>query len=256
MNHKNIQIHQDPKITWSTSLKMPFVIPEGYFDQFQEYLMTEIHIQNTSWSPLNPLEKPSKQYFDQLSDFVISEINMKEIVGPSKNIHNIPEGYFEEFSQKIFHKVQQQEADVSFMSSKKMPFNVPHHYFDGFTSKLLSQAIYSVEATEHEQVKTKIVPLQRKSKPQWLWAAASIALLVGFLGFKNKELLFNTSSSGLDQAYFESEIAKIPYEEIQDYLNIQDEDIELNFSSRASEEKFMNGLNKITLDDLESYLVQ
>lgn len=251
MKRTNIQIHQDPEITWPSSLRMPFAVPEGYFDQFQEYLMSEI---NRSSLPKNtPFQLPSDQYFEEFPESLISEIKLKENIS-SRIPHDVPAGYFDGLAEQIFQKLQKETLDPTIEISKAMPHQVPTDYFNQFPDRILNHALVE-ESEVGNQNKAKVIPIPKKTaKKQWLWMAASIALLIGFLGIKNKDFLFNTSQRTFDEAYFESEIAKIPYEEIQDYLNIHDEEIQLNFSSRDSEERFMEGLNKISLDDLENYL--
>lgn len=244
-------IDKEPKITWTSSLKMPFVIPDGYFEHFSELLMSEIKIENKNWSKKLPFQIPETNYFEQQVEKTVQNAKLHALKDQNKSTHiqDVPAQYFENLSEQVLSKIkalshtEEEQVESIDFGSKAMPYHVPEGYFAGNIENLMPKKGKTVE----------MKPAKKSFTKQWIWMAASVALFVGFFGMKNMNM-FSTNNEKHSMEYFESQLAKISQEEIEAYLNIYNEDIELNFSSKESEERFMEGMSALSAEEIELYL--
>ena len=85
----------------NTSLKerkVPFSLPDGYFENLEEKIMSRIWLQSLGYESAG-LEI-NKDYFDSLPDLIMSRIS----IGEASNIESgftVPDGYFNQNTEKI-----------------------------------------------------------------------------------------------------------------------------------------------------------
>lgn len=112
---RNELISIDAQNLLSINQCMPFAVPEGYFQQLQEIILTQTEHANCLTEPVlfidkaMPFEAPAAHYFDQLSQQILSKI---EDQGPNwgKNMpYSLPESYFETLPQQIALKAKAQK---------------------------------------------------------------------------------------------------------------------------------------------------
>jgi hypothetical protein len=161
------------------SRNMPYSVPQGFFDNFEDTLQNTIKELNTpdimpAWSKTQPF--------------------------------SVPVGYFEELTDNIVSAVTAEEL-ASFLP-KDAPFKVPAGYFETLPAHMLRMA----RAADPAVKETKIIPLKRRNFIKPLrWAAAAI-LLIG-IGFGSYETLFKQQTTSTDKI-----LASVPSDEIHDYL--------------------------------------
>lgn len=82
------------------NIKHPFKVPDGYFDNLENSLLSEINI--LSIEKIEKLPVPNA-YFDNLEDQILSEINLRSVLESNKTEVNI--NYFENLENAIINKV-------------------------------------------------------------------------------------------------------------------------------------------------------
>ncbi len=120
------------------------------------------------------------------------------------NSHKLPEGYFEQFNQRLMDKIAAEEASSVVIIPKNDGFSIPEGYLDTVYAKTAKAA--GLEKT------TKVIPLYAAKK--WLAVAASLALLITLY-------LTVKPTTGEGQLSFDALAAT----EIQDYLQANTEDL-------------------------------
>jgi hypothetical protein len=142
------------------SARMPFYVPEGYFELFPERMLDLLRAEHE-------LESNQSSIFDTKTG----------ISGPFM----IPDGYFEGLSDKILGKIQQNEVEsvhselerispLLAKSERKNPFEVPVGYFENMDLQT---------AINHGQENTGRV-ISMGSRKKWLNYAAA-AVITAFL---------------------------------------------------------------------------
>lgn len=244
-------IDKEPNITWTSSLKMPYVIPNGYFENFSELLLSEIKITSQVGSKKTPFQIQDPHYFESLVEKTVQNAKLNAFKDQNKSTHTqeVPTQYFENLSEQVLSKIkaldqiEEEHVESIDFGSKAMPFHVPEGYFERSLEHIIPKKGKTVE----------MKPAKKSFTKQWIWMAASVALFVGFFGMKNMNM-FSTNNEKHSMEYFENQLAQISQDDIKAYLNIYNEDIELNFSSKESEEKFMEGMSALSIEDIEFYL--
>ncbi|HLS70236.1 MAG TPA: hypothetical protein VK027_01100 [Chitinophagaceae bacterium] len=246
-----MQNNQDPKISWKYTNKMPFLLPEGYFEEVDEKILSEIKIQLKFPNKTKPFRIPSEKYFEEnvqniTSVAFLNSIDKEKKIAKSK----MPSKYFDSFTNRLMDAIKEDEKKVNLNKEKKIatPLQVSESYFENLDKEILSK-IHSQNNAE----KNKNVAFPSKKKGfSWVWMAAALAIFIGLFGIYNKSDILNSSKNS---NYFENQLASISKEEIAEYLNLPDGDVELNFSSKESEKAFEEKLNALSKADIEMYLV-
>lgn len=160
--------------------------------------------------PINIFKVPDG-YFEELPYLIenkLSEGNLTSKLPSIKSNFDIPNGYFDTLSDRIFAKIDISENTK--ISLEKLPkeniFRVPDGYFDSLSEKIINQL-----PTE-KQTKVLKVNWWQNSRVMWS-AAASIFLVVGFLYM----FLPNIMKSDTEVA-----LNKVSSQEIAQYLETQD----------------------------------
>ncbi len=162
------------------SRKMPYSVPEGFFEKFAGSL------HNT-----------------------ISELDMADFIptGSKRLPFSVPAGYFEQLTDNITAAVKANHLETS--QPKATPFSTPAGYFETLPAQMLKAA----KASDETITQTKVIPLSRRSFIRPLkWAVA--AMLVAGIGLGSYSVFFTgQSSSSTDKI-----LASVPSDEIHEYL--------------------------------------
>jgi hypothetical protein len=218
----------------------PFVVPEGFFEQFPEKMLAQIRLLEAEpfeeTAPMflaglkdrSTLQAPPA-YFDGLAERMLELVRGTDAL-PSflenlrgKETLRVPEGYFEGLPEQVLLRVKASEAQEGvaeelqrlspFLASlpRNYPGTVPTGYFEQFVPR-------SNEAV--------VVPIgksaQRRSVHQLLAAAVTVGVILmsGIWGY-HIYLQPTTFRSGINlqtPAQLNTALAKIPDQAIVEYL--------------------------------------
>ena len=113
----------------------PFTVPEGYFDELEQQIVSYIKLDELkTGSPSNGFAVP-ENYFDELSNNINSRIAIEEIADKETTGFTVPEGYFDELSQNIQSRIAVEEA----LDKSEDAFTVPQGYFDELSENIQSR---------------------------------------------------------------------------------------------------------------------
>lgn len=136
-----------------------------------------------------------------------------------QNGFNTPEGYFENFHERLIDKIKKEEAQTESIMPKSDGFGVPEGYFSGVTKKVLSKTV-----AENGKV------IQLKSFRKFYYGAAAVAavfLLIFGLNWKSdKPISFEDLANAEIDAYFERTEIDMSTYEIAELIPL--ENLELN----------------------------
>jgi hypothetical protein len=123
------------------SHKMPYSVPEGYFDNFEKSLRNTITDLNTQdevqgWGKQMPFSMPSG-YFESLAGQVLAEAKIGDLVAsiPKTMPSEVPSGYFESFPAVVLAVAQ---------SAEKVPVRARKISF--FPATLYRQLVWTAAA--------------------------------------------------------------------------------------------------------------
>lgn len=92
------------------SKKHPFIVPQNYFEELEDRLLSKINHKLDSKSIVN-LDAPSESYFDEFENKVLSAIKAKQFESRKlKHPFKTPLNYFEDFDTTIINKVDEQKS--------------------------------------------------------------------------------------------------------------------------------------------------
>lgn len=130
----------------------------------------------------------------------------------SKNIFDVPEGYFSDLSSRLMEAAEIEDSTLyQSQKLKKQPFEVPHNYFDELTENIL-------EKTIHQE--TKVIPMYQQTWFKWTEAAAVLVLAISF--YFLSPIRANISDASLSQ---------ISDDTIIEYLNTEENNHEELYSN-------------------------
>ena len=219
-----------------------FHTPEAYFRDFPDQMTAIIQAMTaeTSFSlPVSkegPFEVPGG-YFDQFCDQVVAQTRAIETVTEQgqctwsetkcETPFSVPEHYFAQFEQKLFHKIFQEEKPVAeeiealspLLASlkKEQPFAVPKGYFnsEAFTQQVQQQELQA-KVVEHPSVRSI----------KWArWAAAAAVIAIFALG--GLHYLIPTGTTA-DKPSFQQALAQIPEKNIREWLSVNMDESDIN----------------------------
>lgn len=134
-----------------------------------------------------------------------------------KNSFNIPEGYFDNFNDRLMDRIKEEEAGkVESLIPKNDGFSVPDGYFNKVTPAVLSKTIGK---------ETKVIPL--RSNRNLYYAVASVAaifiLIFSFTWNSDSESIsFEDLASAEIEAYFDNNTHGMTSYEIATIIPIED----------------------------------
>lgn len=146
----------------------------------------------------NPFSVPDR-YFNEMQQQLYSRLKVGQFDN-EKPYFNVPDNYFDILESKITSVIQLEKLKPI---SESQEFSIPENYFDTLEKKIRTRI-------ESEEIKTS-QPKIRQLLSSWVIyaAAASIVAIISF------GLYFNNRSNNL-----EAQIAKLPADEIVDYLQL------------------------------------
>ena len=149
----------------------------------------------------------------------------------SKNIFDVPEGYFSDLNSKLMEAVEIEDS-MLYQSDqlRSQPFEVPHNYFDELTANILIKTIGQ---------ETKLIPMYQQTWFKWTAVAAVLVMAVSFY-FLSPIRSFNNEAS----------LAQISDDTIIEYLNSE----ENNHEELYSDVEFFDViLDDIIADELDVF---
>lgn len=112
----------------------PFTVPDGYFDELEQQIVSYVKLDELSSSPSNGFAVP-ENYFDELSNNINARIAIEEAADKEAAGFIVPEGYFDELSQNIQSRITVGEA----LDKSEDAFTVPQGYFDELSQNIQSR---------------------------------------------------------------------------------------------------------------------
>lgn len=159
-----------------------------------------------------------------------------------KNSFNTPEGYFENFNERLMGRIEKEVHSESIIP-KSDGFSVPENYFDEITPKIMSKT---------SQRDGKIIQLNPFRRFYYGTAAVAAVFIVifGFNWKSNEPIVFDDLANTEIDAYFESNDLNISTYELAELVSL--ENVELNdiLDQDLDAENILEYLDE-NLDDFE-----
>jgi len=170
----------------STGIRMPFDLPEAYFEQLPAALISRIHIENQPDPSVQHLPKATAfhipdHYFEYLADTVLEKIKAadriilhQETAWPAQKqmAYDVPPGYFEQLPDIIMQRIQGNECSAheelqqeeSFLPDLRaaFPMKAPEEYFETLPEKVL-ELIHS--ATQEDPELSPLLAQLKNTQP-------------------------------------------------------------------------------------------
>ncbi|MCJ7465174.1 MAG: hypothetical protein MUO53_00600 [Maribacter sp.] len=159
------------------------------------------------------------------------------------NSFKTPEGYFEEFTDKLMGRLSEEKSTSTNLDIKKDGFKVPEGYFANLNEKILSQV------AEQE---TKVVTLHRYRDYYSVAAtvAAIVVLALGIIWNTSQAVTFDSLANSDIEYYFENNDIDLSAIEIAEVFPIDDLDIGDIMNQQLNEDNIIDYLNN-HVDDFE-----
>ncbi|MFL5789591.1 MAG: hypothetical protein ACJ748_16140 [Flavisolibacter sp.] len=208
------------------SPKMPFTVPEGYFEGLSDAILMKVREQGSNTS----LEE-----ITQLSPL---------LAGISRKMPNyIPENYFQSALDDIPLLISDKEGSpILDLIGRSMPFTVPADYFQNLPAAIMNKV---------SGKQAKVISIKRHNWSRFLVAASVIAIMV-FGGI----FYFNNKSSAKDPI---AQVKKLSTTEITDFLKNTTIDLNTNNVTAKNPSK-MNDVKNLLQDvpdnELDNFLKQ
>jgi hypothetical protein len=185
----NYDNFQEENFLFGKDKKLPFVLPEGYFDSFSSRLINKIEAEQelADYKMLASLKKPlllsvPKDYFNSLSDILEYKYEISVYSTLSKTskpvLKSLPTNYFEGLEKKIIDKMELESElkEFSVLSSikKQNNFKIASEYFDN-SAEETKEKIH-IKSTNQPTVFRQLVA--SLFRPQ-MAIAASLVILIG-----------------------------------------------------------------------------
>jgi hypothetical protein len=159
-----------------------------------------------------------------------------------KNSFNTPEGYFENFNERLMGRIEKEVHSGSIIP-KSDGFSVPENYFDEITPKTMSKT---------SQKDGKVIQLKPFRK-FYYGAAAVAAVFIVIFGFNwksNTPIAFDDLANTEIDAYLESNDLNISTYELAELVSL--ENVELNdiLDQDLDAENILQYLDE-TVDDID-----
>lgn len=178
---------------------------------------------------------------------------------PFKPVFTVPEGYFDQFPEKLMKTIREEEksdvrSELEQLSpllaslERKMPFSVPDGYFSQLEQDLLP---------EKEHTPAKVVEMYRPQRLRMLYAAAAVTAIIGFFTWF---FVINNNNEPVQPesvvVNMNSELPMVSESEISSYLATTPENIPLEPLSLAGVEEadFDEIMNEINENELQQFI--
>ena len=154
-----------------------------------------------------------------------------------KNKFKTPEGYFDNFNERIIDKIIKEESIIP----KHDGFEVPENYFDTLHSRVIDKI---------DSDTTKVIPLNSYKK--YYYAAASIAAIVVLFYSLNRNAVDALSFDSLAESdlenYFENNTHDLSDSEIAEVIPLDELEITDILTNRFNEENVVDYIDD-NIDD-------
>ena len=189
---KSFNIEENKKLK-----ENPFTVPDGYFEGLSAQINFRKGLPETDGFTV------PKNYFESLPGSILGKIKLEE--AGHENPFLVPPAYFEELPDQI-------KATIAFHQLNKLKEDahaLPEGYFNTLADRIKSRI-----AAEEGDV--KVIVMKRSSTRSYWAIAASVAILIGFIG------VFYLSSAPTDTNILLSENTKTQIIENPDLYNIDE----------------------------------
>lgn len=162
-----------------------------------------------------------------------------------RNSFNIPEGYFENFNDRLMDRIKEEETGkAESLIPKNDGFTVPDGYFNKVTPAVLSKTL---------EKETKVVPL--KSNWSFYYGAAAVAamfILIFSLTRKSssESISFDDLASTEIEAYFDNNTLGMTSYEIATIIPIEDVSLDDVLNDVLEESSILEYLDE-NVEDIE-----
>jgi hypothetical protein len=247
----------------------PFTVPEGYFDELEQQIMSYVKLDDLKKSapeqgftvPENYFEDLSsttkarigieealdkenagfavpENYFEDLSSTIKVRISVEETLDKENNNFTVPEGYFENLSQQIQGRILVEET----LGQQAEPFTVPENYFAGLTENILNKTVNEA-------------PVQQRGVVRRLFASAAFKYAVAAcltLAVGGTIFLSRTPATIADHnhSFLHQSLSSISVDDIQSYLQ---SNLDPTDTHTLTDDGKVNADN-LTKDELQDYL--
>jgi hypothetical protein len=217
----------------------PFTVPDGYFDELEERIVSCKNLKEKYDKPAEGFTVPAG-YFDELSGNIQSRIAIGEAVGADNLGFSVPEGYFGNLDSQIKSRIFVEEA----LNSQEHLFSVPVGYFDQLSKNILDKTVNA------DQVNRQGIVRKLYATRAFKYAtAACFALIIGagvLLVQLNNPQYVHTHS------FLHKQLSNATADEIKNYLqlNVDPGDTQQSVATESAPVK--NDLKKALQDYVDS----
>ncbi|MEO6851762.1 MAG: hypothetical protein ABI203_11370 [Mucilaginibacter sp.] len=187
----------------------PFAVPEGYFDDLGEHVISQIKLDELKNETAAQGFVVPENYFDELTGNIQARINIEENLNKENTGFTIPGDYFENLQQQIQSRILVEDA----LSETAESFTVPQEYFSQLTENILNKT------TKQSPEKRKGVVRHLFSSVAFKYATvACFILVIGGTIFLSRNS--NTVAQDHTSSFLHKSIAALPIGDIQSYLQL------------------------------------
>lgn len=146
----------------TNKIKSPFTVPEGYFSELEERILSEVSVRTLTEEP--PFQAP-EGYFESFEERILGAIKTEEF--PKEQPFKASEDYFSELENQILGKISLEKI------SKKEAFQLPSDdYFEKMEAKILEKTVGKKQSPFLEVFRNKKI-----------FRYAASAIIISGLGF-------------------------------------------------------------------------
>ena len=237
--------------------KMPldgFSVPVNYFDELNNNIQSRVNIEKALGTQNSGFTVPAN-YFEDLSSNIQSRIFVEEALNIENAGFTVPENYFEELNSQITSRIFVEET----LNTEHTGFTVPENYFEELSSQITSRIFveevlaetdesFTVPANYFNQLNASILNktvkqgvVKRKNKGNvvrmfsstaFKYATAACLLVMVGTGVLMQTVFSPTAIH--NRSYLHKELSKVPANEIQEYLELNADEV-LNATSTDAE---------------------
>ena len=231
---------------------MPLSVPTDYFDSFKKDMLEQVSaLDFTDQLPNKMPQQVPVGYFEQAKKDILGTILALDHVDqlPKEMPQQVPADYFEQSKKDILGKVL--ALDYVDQLPKEMPQQVPAGYFEQSKKNILAEIAKNSEGGNND------LQITRSTKRRTWALAASIALIISVGLF-----FMNSNSSNLN---IENELAQIPAEMIDNYINEHQYDFEafdilenpeiITKDMQSLEEQILNETKTLSNEEIFEYVL-
>jgi len=201
-----------------------FAVPENYFEDLTSNIQSRIFIDEALNTEHTGFTVP-ENYFEDLSSNIRSRVFVEEALNMKHTGFTVPENYFEELSSQITSRIFVEEA----LAQTDESFNVPANYFNQLNANILNKTLKQ-DVVKRKAKKGKVVSMF--SSTAFKYATAACLLVMVGTGVLMQTVFSPTAIH--NRTYLHKELSKVPVNELQEYLELNADEV-LNSASTEAE---------------------